>query len=257
MLNKRGVSLMEMLVYFGLSVLVLVVLFNFFWYGRRTFESGNQSFLAGTEAETAIRYLKNDLSSTSLGTVRAYPNPNFPTQAPGMTLASAHTMQDGTFKVNQYGAPLWCKHVAYTVESQQGKLALIRWENEYNPKDLLPIATPFLPSTQANKTHRRVLLRGIAPAGFAHKAMPAPLGQQGGFQVSFVRSDNSGEIKSTRPGESLSVWNPAYVAEHKPAGMTFAGNTRVVDVSLTFLLPDSTTGKESAVHLPFRVTPKN
>lgn len=249
--NKRGVSLMEMLIYFGLSVLVMVVLFNFFWYGRRSFEAGNQSFLAGTEADTALRYLKNDLSSTSLGTVRVYSNPA------GLSLMSAHDLSDGSFKVNQYGAPQWCKHVYYTVAPQGGKLALIRWEDEYKPRDLMPVAAPFLPSGQGNSKTRRVVLRGIAPAGFAHKAMSAPLGAQGGFQVSFVRSDNEGEIKSPRPGESLTVWNPVQVSEGQAGALKFSGNTRLIDVSLTFLLPESSTGKESAVHLPFRVTPRN
>lgn len=243
---------MELLIYCGLSVLVLVAIFNFFWYGRRSYEAGAQSFLAGTEADAAIRYLKTDLSATSLGTVRVYPNANYAGEAAGLSLMSAHT-GDGMFQVNEYGAPLWCKHVFYTVD----KGMLVRWEDEYKPKDLLPVAIPFLPSTQTDKSSRRVLLRGIAPAGFVHKAMKNPLGAQGGFQVAFVRSDLAGEIPSERPGESLTAWNPAQVTEGTAGSLKFGGNTRLVEVSLTFLLPDSTTGKESAVHLPFRVTPRN
>lgn len=256
--TKRGVTMIELVVYFGLAVLISVLLFNFFYYGRRTYEAGSQSFLAGTEAEAAIRYLKFDLSATTLGSVRVYPNPGQPSEAAGLSLISAHDYSSGTFQIGPYGAPQWSKYVFYTVEKGSGgKFNLVRWEQVRQPASLLAAATSILPSAQTDKKNRRVILRGIAPAGFAHKAMKDPLGPAGGFQVTFVRSDGQGELKSERPGESLTVWNPAQVTDGSAAGLTFAGNTRLMEVSLTFVLPDSTTGKESAVHLPFRITPRN
>lgn len=255
---RYGFTQIELVIYCTISVIVLGVALMFFLRGRRTYEAGNQSYLVSADAESALRYLKADLSATTLSSVQVYPNAAKASEPAGLALMSA-VGQDEKFKINNYGAPAWSKDVFYSVvPGANGTGDLVRWEKPLPATgfDGVPRMPTDLPSTFSEARDRRVVLRGITPANYV---LPdkARLGTAGGFRCTFVRSTTDGELRSDRNGESLTTYNPAQVTASKAGSLSFSGNTRLVDVQLVVTTPRSSTGQSTVAVLPFRICPRN
>ena len=195
MRNQRGMSLIELIIYFALSVVAGVLLWsvkNIIWGSQQAVAS---SYLVSGETEKAIEWIRRDVSETALASIEVFPNDSHPTEAPGASLVSNRAYdpdQKGRPLVNRWGAPQWDKHVLYTLQregnAQTGNL--VRWEKEMSNKNFLPVACDVFPSA-AGQTKQKVLIRDVlAPNLTLPEVGPAgstTTDQFGGFRMQFLR----------------------------------------------------------------------
>ena len=72
-MKRRGFTMVELVIYFGLSVMVLGVLLSVLFTGRSNFEATSSSYLVSQDAEAALRWLKSDLQEAALGSGLSQP----------------------------------------------------------------------------------------------------------------------------------------------------------------------------------------
>lgn len=230
MRKQRGMTLIELILYFALATaagLLLWSLNNLLWGGQRAVAS---SYLVSGETEKAIEWIRRDLNETALTSIQVYPNAEHPDEAPGMSLVSNRAYQPeqkGRPLVNRWGAPQWDKHVLYTLErsdaaAQTGNL--VRWERELTEKNYLPVACNVLPSAPG-RSKQKVLLRSLlAPNLSSADFGPSGSGVTdgfGGFRMQFIR----------RPGGS----GPDTLSSVNPRRGNPDENTRMLECQLKLL----------------------
>ena len=242
---NRAFSLVELTVYFALSVLVLGVVFTTFFSGRRSFESTSSSYLVSQDAEAALRWMKADLAEAAFTTIRVYPNADHPDEPPGFSLAAPRDRRNA-FRLNELGAPKWTSHIYYTV-NERGQL--IRWLEEVDFKGV-PVASERLPSDASNRTLSRVVLRNIVAPNTKLPAQETALSERGGFDLQFVRYTDDGE-------EVLSQWNPAQVTAGETSEAPTGRGTKLVQLLLTVGMSNYREANLSYVQLPIRVMPRH
>lgn len=249
-LTRRGFTLTELVVYGGLSFVVLAVLLSVFVVARRTQQQAYTSSLVGGRTYSAMEVLRRDLQSTALATIEVYPNEGNSSEAPGCSMAYAYAVEgddEGQMSINTYGAPLWQGSVFYTVQKQRGQKvgSLVRWEKKKASQDFLPSLTTIMPS-QIELANSRVLVEDVMLPGQTIEGVgdegQYESGEAGGFQVEFVRR-SGGEDGD----ESLTNVNPR---DGDPAD-----NTRLVQVTLK-ILRDEDTSRPSLYVLKLRATPR-
>jgi type II secretory pathway pseudopilin PulG len=246
MAMKRGFTLLELVIYCALLLLVTLAIGALFTLGRSAQQSTLGSYLVSGQADTALRWVRHDLSETALVSIKTYPN------APGCSMVSARNTLDKNenLNVSTYGAPLWTKTVFYSLVIPAGarKGNLVRWEQAIAEKDFLPHMSSIMPDTGTDSVPTyRVLLHDV----LAPKTMVSNLGGTkltsdgyGGFRVEFVRRTNGED-----GDESLSPVNPGDPSQPQ----TPANNTALVDVQLQILSDDSY--QPSFYQVDFRVHP--
>jgi type II secretory pathway pseudopilin PulG len=230
MRKERGMTLIELVLYFALAVVAGVLLWsvnNLVWGGQRAVSS---TYLVSGETEKAIEWIRRDVSETALASIEVFPNPANPGEAPGMSLVSNRAYdpeQNGRPLVNRWGAPQWDKHVLYTLERENATAQtgnLVRWEREIVNKNFLPVACEVLPSS-GGKTKQKVLLRDVLAPNLATADFgPAGSGVTdgfGGFRMQFVR----------RPGGSGADTHTAV----NPRQGNPVENTRMLECELKLL----------------------
>ena len=230
MRKQRGMTLIEMVVYFALAVLAGVLLWsisNLIWGGQRA--SASSSLVSG-ETEKAIEWMRRDVNESALASVEVFPNAERATEAPGMSLVSNRAYDpelQGKPLVNRWGAPQWDKHVLYTLKAGEDPMtgSLIRWEKELARKNFLPEVCGVLPSA-IEAAKQRVLLRDVLRPNVS-VANAGPEGTvttdgSGGFRVQFVR-----RAGGSSGAESLTSVNPRRGAA--------SDNTRMLEAELKLL----------------------
>lgn len=226
---KRGFTLVELIVYFMLSALVIGLMVSMFTVAKRTQQHTSAQYLVGGPIASTIRLLRRELQATALTSIQVYPG-NTGTERPGMSCVSAYDT-DGKFTLGDYGTPKWQKHVFYTLNE---KGALERWSQEFTDKNFLPQLATTMPSARVDGG--KSLLHGLLLPNKEVKDVQAAT-PFGGFEVAFVRRTNG--------VDSLDYTNPAKSKD-------YANHTRLVEVILRTQADRNPTFSE----VRFRVCPR-
>ena len=241
---NRGYTMVELVVYTGLSALVLGVILTVFASGRGNFEAVSSSYLVSQDAEAALRWLKTDLRETTIGSLRVYPNSDSPASPPGISMASARNLNND-FQFSKWGGPQWTTYVYYTVDDE-GKL--IRWMEEHDFKGV-PLASNRKPESSDGRESERVILRNLVQPGDELEEL-GTMGERGGFDFQFVRYSDDGD-------EVLTSYNPMQVTSDDLDEPPEGRNTTLVSLLLTVSMSNYRQRNVSYVQLPVRVVPQN
>ncbi len=236
MKSNRGISLMELIVYASLALLAGLLLYGLQKVVWNSQVSTTASYLVSGQTETAIEWLRRELGETALASISAFPSMEEPEEAPGVSFVSNRAYEPelkSQLLVNSWGAPLWDKHVLYTLDSEPGERTgnLVRWERTIAQRNYLPVLCDVLPS-EGPQTKSRVLLRslllpeqtveGVGPDG------SITTDAFGGFRVQFLRrlggSGGAEELTTVYPWRG----NPR-------------DNTRLLEVELKILQQEHRT----------------
>lgn len=189
-----GHTLIELIIYFALSVAALGILASLVTVARRTGDQTYAQYLVAGNMATTIRMIRKELQATSLASVTSYGQK--PGQAPGFSCVSAYD-EKGEFQLSVYGTPHWQKHVYYT-EDTKGHIS--RWTTDIANKNFLPTLAPQpgAPNTSTGK----VLMQDALPPGKAVGSWHAA-STFGGLEVGFVRRGGGTEtISRVNPRDS-------------------------------------------------------
>lgn len=247
MRHQRGMTLMELVIAFALSVAAGLLLWSVTNIIRGSQQAAASSTLVSGETETAIEWLRRDLSESALASIEVFPNAERPDQPPGASMASNRAYdpeQKGRPLVNRWGAPQWDKHVLYTVKRDDAASptgSLVRWEKEMTPKRYLPEVCAVLPNAVEPDKHRVVLRDVLGPNLSGTDFGPEGSGVtdgSGGFRLQFVRRANNGA-----GAETLSSQNPRRGDA--------AENSRMMEAELKILQSES--NKPHYYSIKFRV----
>ncbi|MEW6279363.1 MAG: hypothetical protein AB1758_12110 [Candidatus Eremiobacterota bacterium] len=254
-MRTRGFTLLELVIYFVLSVSALAIVTSLFVIVRRTSEATYSNYLVSKDTETGINWLRRDLQNSCLATIRVYPGPGGAGERPGLSLASCAAADDPfRTQTNRHGRPAWSSHVYYTLEPDGAdKGHLVRWTRPYPANELLPLVAPGMPSSVSDTSQRRTVLSNVLLANrtITGGGPPGTTDARGGFRVQFVR-----RAGGEGGAETLSDVNPGAVSlDPGGTGLGIDGNTRLVEVELR-LLHKSTTGKPSVYAIKIRVCPR-
>jgi hypothetical protein len=186
---------MELVVYMFLAVLACILLWSFQQITRSTQQASTATYLVNGETETCIDWIRQDVSETALASIQVYPNSEAASEAPGLSMVSNRAFADdekGKLLVNKWGAPLWDKHVLYTLDYSTGEKTgnLVRWEREIANKNLLPVLSESLPSVGVMDTGRVVLRDVLAPNVTVDRVGPGGqilTDEFGGLRAQFIR----------------------------------------------------------------------
>jgi type II secretory pathway pseudopilin PulG len=202
-MNRRGFTLIELVIYFGLAVVTLGVVLSMFTLAQRTQRQTYSQYLVGGSLSSTIRLIRRELQVTALSSIKNEEG------VPGFSCASAFD-GDGKFTVNGYGVPHWQKHVYYQLDDT----ALIRWSKDIPNANLLP--SPSDTNLANANGDGRSVMSGLLPANTAVGEVYAG-SPYGGLEINYVRREN-GE-------DSLSNTNPRDSQDYEL-------HTRLVDVTL-------------------------
>lgn len=202
-MKRRGFTLIEIVVYFGLAVVALGVILSIFTVATRTQQQTYSQYLVGGSLSTTVRLIRRELQATALSSIMNEEG------VPGFSCASAYD-NDGKFTLNGYGVPNWQKHVFYRLDDG----ALIRWSQDMAEVNMLPSPTAIALAEAGG--NGRSVMSGLLPAnkavGSLFEASP-----YGGLEISYVRREEG--------VDSLSKVNPRDSEEYDT-------HTRLVEVTL-------------------------
>ncbi|MFA5507285.1 MAG: type II secretion system protein [Vulcanimicrobiota bacterium] len=267
MVKQRGFTMMELVIYIGLSAILLGLVAAFFQVSRRQYESASTSYLIGQEATTALQWIKRDLQETALSTIRVE------LQSEGPTMSMIATSEDShprSFKVSPYGTPEWNRYAFYALDKEGN---LHRWDRPLadldSPKRLLPLPATANSTDSNGGVNKKVLLRGVMVPGqkiqMDGKDAPFPeMTEWGGFKPGFVIYDKDGK-------DHLTAMNPAEITEARAEGSpssveTLDGETiplsdlttsGLLEVQVAIKLEGFRDNSPSAVMVPIRVAPQH
>lgn len=235
-----GVTLLEVMVYVVLALLAALAVGALFSLGRSAQKTTLTGYLVSGQTDTALRWIRRDLSETALVSVRTYPSPMQPAQPPGCAFVSARPVsgkESPPLVMSQYGRPLWSKNVFYSVRPESdGRVGrLIRWEQALTEaeKDFVPRAPTTMPNAFLNNNSSRVLLRQVLlPNQKVLNLQDKPnyqTDQYGGFRVQFVQ-----RLGGSGGTEQLSPICPGDTTQPQDA----ANHTRLISVRLEILADD-------------------
>ena len=174
---RRGATLIEIVIYFGLSVVALGIIVSMFTVAQRTQRQTYSQYLVGGSLSSTIRLIRRELQATALSSIVNQEN------APGFSCASAYD-NEGDFKVNGYGVPHWQKHVYYHLDTSG---SLIRWNKDIPDANFLPTPSSTSP-----------WLAGTAVGDDIYEGSPF-----GGLELSYVRRENGQDsLSKTNPRDS-------------------------------------------------------
>lgn len=220
MFDKRGYSLVEILLASTMALVVLAAVVSVYLSGLGIQRAARESYYISQNASLALTQISSDFQMTALHSVKVWPD--------GVSMLSPVDMGSNKgFELTPFGGPAWKKSVHYKIQRATDKTSdLVRWET--------PVADPLLPPSIANPglpdAGGRALLNGLLSPGQAIKPrsdgvyeLAPDKDSEGGFQVKFVRNDGT-----------FSTDNPAAFSDHERPHWT-AGNTNLIEVRLTVL----------------------
>lgn len=189
-MSRRGHTLIELVIYFFLSVAAGLIVLQLFLLAQRSGDRAYATYLVSGNMATTIRMIRKELQATSLASVTSYGSTAG--QAPGFSCVSAYD-DKGEFQLGAYGTPHWQKHVYYTLDN---KGAISRWTTDIADKNFLPTlaAAPGAPDASTGK----VLMQDALPPNQAVGSSKDPdkwhpASSYGGLEVGFLRRDNASE----------------------------------------------------------------
>ncbi len=224
--NRRGFTLMEIVVYCALSVAALGVLISMVRVIQRTGDHTYAQYLVSGNMATTMRMIRKELQATSLASITTYGSTSG--QAPGFSCVSAYD-DKGEFKLGSYGTPHWQKHVYYTLNGQG---TITRWTKNIADKNYLPTLAP----NPVQEDNGRALMSDALPPNTAvgtHHAASS----YGGLEVGFVR--RNGNTETVVPQNPRDSGNPEQ-------------NTRLVQIILRTLEENG----PNFLEVKFRVFPR-
>lgn len=222
MRRRAGFTLLEMMIYVVMAGMAALAVGAMFSLARKTQNTTMAGYLVSGQADTTLRWIRQDLQETALVSITTYPNKNNKTQPPGCSFTSGRDPSQAMSKLNisQYSKPLWQKHVFYSLKDQgDGRRGeLIRWELPLSEaqKDFVPHTATTMPNAFSENKYRRVLLRDVL---LPKQKVPNLKGKEdyqsddwGGFCVKFVQRDGGeGGTESTtdiNPGDNAEDQEP-------------------------------------------------
>ena len=231
--QNRGVTLIEMVVYFALATLAGVLLWGFQSVARTTHTTASASYLVSGETETCTQWIRKDINETALASVQVYGEDG---EEPGMSFVSNRAYdpdQNGKMLVNSWGAPQWDKHVLYSLDVEPGERTgnLVRWEREIANKNLLPVLCDLLPNSATRQNHRVVLRDVLAPNQTVQNVGPEggiASDDFGGFRAQFIRRQNGSDGEESLTSDNPTLGDPRH-------------NTRMMEFELKILQDERST----------------
>lgn len=255
MKRRAGFTLLEVMIYVVMAGMAALAVGAMFSLARKTQNTTLAGYLVSGQADTTLRWIRQDLQETALVSITTYPNPTNNAQPPGCSFTSGRDPSQAMSKlhISQYSKPFWQKHVFYSLKDQgDGRRGeLIRWEMPLTEaqKDFVPHTATTLPNAFTENKYRRVLLRDVL---LANQKVPNLKGKDnyqtdkwGGFRVKFVQRDG-GEGGT----ESLTDINPGDNGQDQDA----ADHLNLVSVRLEILSDDKF--HPSFYQLEFKVHPR-
>ena len=115
--RHRGFTMIELVVYFALSSIVLLTLVGIFKISNRSQQATYSSYLVGGRTYSALSVLRRDLQNTALSAIEAYPQKGSSSEPPGMSCPSPFGFsgdEKGQLQISPHGSPDWQKMVHYT-----------------------------------------------------------------------------------------------------------------------------------------------
>lgn len=248
-------SLLEVVIYSAVFLLASALLAQVYTVTRKTQQTTASAYAVTGQTDTAMHWLRRDVTETALSSVRSYPGPTG-IMKPALTMASARSIQGGensrrSMLISEYGVPAWSYNIFYGLQKEQGAETgdLVRWEVPVALKDnnrIPQVAT--MPTSMSDVVAPRVVLRNVLCPGRTVQNLIGlssgfPASDWGGFRTEFVRRQG-GESGT----ETTSPVNPAL----NVAGA--ADNTRLVEVELR--ISEASAGSPNFYTVKFRVFPR-
>jgi len=246
-MRRRAYTLIELIVYLGIFLLVVLTVGAVYSILTQTQNSTAATYAVTGDGDTAVQYFRRDLEETALASVRVYSSSS--TQLtelrPALSFCSPRIFEPGkpgSLQISEYGAPRWVKHVFYALDSRSGEGTgnLVRWEAPFDSGDraLLPRIALF--PKQIDRPTAHILLHNVVVPNRPIEGVPLyKASPWGGFRTQFVRRPNEyGE-------DSLSDENPSLNR------VAAADNTRLLEIELAIC--DETGGKPNYCSFKFRV----
>jgi hypothetical protein len=235
--QKKGFSLVELMVYAFLTVLILGVVFRMMVLNRRQMERPAATFRTQQELLTAHRYLERDIEETRLSSIRIYPNSSHPNALPGISLSSPRSIEDDSLKLSPTGFPVWQKTVYYFLEKdprRPSSARLVRREGVISGyPSAVPLASYHEPARAPfNRRRERVVARSLLLPMESIPLLSRRLGPAGGFEAYFSDAWGRRSLDDFRNYRMLSV-------------ILWAGSV------------SQTTGKPTVLNYPIQVVPRN
>lgn len=223
-----GTTLIELIIYFALSLAALGILASLFTVARRTSDTTYAQYLVAGNMATTVRMIRKELQATSLASITSYGEKSG--QAPGFSCVSAYD-DKGEFQLGVYGTPHWQKHVYYSLNNKGN---VTRWTTNIANKNFLPVLAPT-PGAPDGATGRVLMSDALPPNKAVGKWFAAST--FGGLEVGFVRRAGGKEtISRVNPRDS-----------DKPAE-----STRLVEVIIRTLEENG----PNFLEIKFRVSPR-
>ncbi len=240
-MTRRGVTLLELLIYIVLFGLVASLVAEIFVVASRNARQTAAAYAVSGQTDTALRIIRQDLQETALTSVRVYSNNN----SPLASMISAREMDterlQGKLLISEYGVPRWRKHIFYAYNAGN----LVRWEvalpaAEQNRLPKLAVRPTAIPGSA------RIIVRGIVAPRAVVKGLGAgsyTASDWGGFRMQFLR-----RMGGPAGAEVLVDVNPGL---NKAAP---ADNTRLVEVELA--ITEDVGNPPNFYRVKFRVGPR-
>lgn len=197
--KKRGTTLIELVIYFALSVAALGILAALFRVMRSTTDQTYAQYLVAGNLPTTMRMIRKELQATSLASVTVYGQDAG--QSPGFSCVSAYD-GDGEFQLGAYGTPHWQKHVYYLLNADGN---VVRSTQDIADKNYLPVLAPS--PTGGSEAGKSLMHDALPPMKAVGQWQAAT--SFGGLEVGFVRRKGAVETisrenprDSTAPDES-------------------------------------------------------
>ena len=189
-----GHTLIELIIYFALSLAALGILTSLFTVARRTSDTSYAQYLVAGNMATTVRMIRKELQATSLASVTSYGETAG--QAPGFSCVSAYD-DKGEFQLSMYGTPHWQKHVYYTLNNKGN---VTRWTASIADKNFLPVLAPA-PGAPDAATGKVLMSDALPPNKAVGKWFAA--NTFGGLEIGFVRRAGGKEtISRVNPRDS-------------------------------------------------------
>lgn len=240
---RRGFTLFEIIIYLCVFAITGLLIASIFQITRRTQQSSTAAHAVSGETDTAIRWLRQDLQDTALGSIRTFPGP-VASMSSGRTVDAATR---GKMLISEYGVIRWRKHVVYSFQRRGQVGNLVRWEVPFTDAEVEQRLPRFLPSLPPTPTQTRVILHNVLAPGASVSGLGG-IGtltadpDYGGFKVQFFRRNTgTAELDPSDVNPALNLDTPEF-------------NSRLVNVELA--IAETALARPNVYRIRFRVCPR-
>lgn len=242
-------TLIELMTTLVVALLVLLMALTVFVRVRKTGYSASSSFVLGQDSALGFERLRQDLTETSLQSIRVAGEPSDSTA--WVSMAGARDAQ-GQFQVTASGVPAWNQYVCYRLlpdSDGDGIANLVRFTvpQTFVGGMPMPAGQPPAAPAQVETVFTQIMAPGFK-LGESSPGVAAPVADvsavRGGFVVNFVRQD------------SMVPLNPNQGNDQDTPGWS-RGSTGMLEVRLTMAERNASSGRYSLITLPIWITPRH